>query len=930
MYFKRINLHGFKSFADPVSIEFDKGITCVVGPNGSGKSNISDALRWVLGEQSPKMLRGGKMDEVIFAGTASRKSRGMAEVTLVIDNADGSLPIDFSEVSITRRMYRSGDSEYYINNTQCRLRDIRELIMDTGIGVDGYSLIGQGKISEIISGKPESRREIFEEAAGIVKYRSKKAETERKLANTNHNLERVNDIISELEGRIEPLRIESEKAVKYQELSGRFKENEINVTLKNIENTENKATELIVDLAASDKAIAEKENKRQIYERDLGIKKQRLEEIDKEDLAERDGIMQFNLELNELHNKVKLDKEKINSLASSVKLYGEEIQMLSEKLRREENNRAELDKRMATLSEKSSKVEADLKEITEQLAEAESEFAQKSDRFNEERDMIYDLTLQSSTKGAEISSLQQMGVSLRQRFQALHDLPATEEESAAKDALEKGLEQKELLIKEKMEADNKSQKFRQLLDELSAQEESLASKLEKSKISLSEEQTRKNMLQQLEDSYEGYNYAVRFIMKESGIGGIFGTAGELIRVPRGYETAIETALGARMQNIVCKDEICAEKAIKELKKRKIGRLTFLPVDSLRVQPEKSVSEIQGEEGYMGLASDCVDFDAKYRKAIAYLLGGIVIVKDLDNAVRISKKAPGFRYVTLEGEFINPAGAITGGTHKNSGAGIFDRKNRLSECDSRIAELTAEVKNSEFELKKASDGRNDAEKNLVAADADARKVEIDILNLENQLNGYRISMAKHEENMDRHRREVDRVQFEINENENAVVAVIKEKADIDAEIEKLKIGAEALLSESENSRQIITDLQIKQTAVRIDSSKLSSEILNVKGLIDLVVGRIAEIKNDVESKSAAEMSAISQQKSLKENIKEIQEDIVEKEKIQEKQTEKLAKLRDEKNLVSSEINKLSVSKDEIDKELFAEKTLRHELSGKLEK
>ena len=238
MYFKRIEMHGFKSFAEPVVIDFHEGVTCIVGPNGSGKSNISDAIRWVLGEQSPKMLRGGKMEEVIFAGTASRKSRGMAEVTLVIDNSTGILDIDYNEVAITRRMYRSGESEYLINNNQCRLRDIKELIMDTGIGVDGYSIIGQGKIADIVSNKPESRREIFEEAAGVVMYKSEKAEAERKLEASNANLERVSDIVSEIEGRIDGLREDSAKAKEYLELRERYQDLEINITLKNIEKLE--------------------------------------------------------------------------------------------------------------------------------------------------------------------------------------------------------------------------------------------------------------------------------------------------------------------------------------------------------------------------------------------------------------------------------------------------------------------------------------------------------------------------------------------------------------------------------------------------------------------------------------------------------------------------------------------------------------------
>ena len=310
MYFKKLSLQGFKSFADPVTIEFDKGITCVVGPNGSGKSNISDALRWVLGEQSPKMLRGGKMDEVIFAGTDKRQPKGMAEVSLVIDNTDHSLPVDFDEVSITRRMYRSGESEYLINGSQCRLRDIRELIMDTGIGVDGYSIIGQGKISEIISGRPESRREIFEEAAGIVKYRTKKAEAEKKLTATSANLERVSDIINELGQRIEPLRDASDRATSYIELNERYREIEINVILKNIEQAEKQEELLGKDESVLDSQIADCDERHLAIDRDIAAGKQHLDELDAQDMEVREFIMKFNSELDELRNSVKLENKR--------------------------------------------------------------------------------------------------------------------------------------------------------------------------------------------------------------------------------------------------------------------------------------------------------------------------------------------------------------------------------------------------------------------------------------------------------------------------------------------------------------------------------------------------------------------------------------------------------------------------------------------
>ena len=342
MYFKKIEMHGFKSFAEPVTIDFSSGITCIVGPNGSGKSNISDAIRWVLGEQSPKMLRGGKMEEVIFSGTSSRKSRGMAEVTLVIDNAEGTLPIDYKEVALTRRMFRSGESEYHINGNQCRLRDIRELIMDTGIGVDGYSIIGQGKISEILSNKTESRREIFEEAAGIVLYRTKKAESERKLEAANANMDRVQDIIGEIEGRIDGLKEDSIKAKEYLKLRDRYKELEINIILKNIENLKAKSEGIHEDLKQLDESLAKTRGERSAAEQSAASHEERKETL--ESIAEetRTQLMEVIDELNHLVSQEQIDKERLGVIAENQERLTAEIQELQEKLQREEENQKSL------------------------------------------------------------------------------------------------------------------------------------------------------------------------------------------------------------------------------------------------------------------------------------------------------------------------------------------------------------------------------------------------------------------------------------------------------------------------------------------------------------------------------------------------------------------------------------------------------------
>ena len=358
-------MHGFKSFAEPVVIEFHEGVTCIVGPNGSGKSNISDAIRWVLGEQSPKMLRGGKMEEVIFSGTASRKSRGMAEVTLVIDNSTGILPIDYNEVAITRRMYRSGESEYLINNSHCRLRDIRELIMDTGIGVDGYSIIGQGKIADIVSSKPESRREIFEEAAGVVMYKSKKAESERKLAGANANLERVNDIIGEIEGRIGGLKEDSAKAKEYLDLKDRYRELEINITLKNVEKLDNSNSALKEDAGQLAENIEKLTARKKEMNEKLSAGRARSESLEQLGSQARDRLLAKVEELNRLTSKSQLDSEKEAGIDRDYARISEEIASLEEKLSREAENAENLEKNKETVMAELNSEEDKLREKVE-------------------------------------------------------------------------------------------------------------------------------------------------------------------------------------------------------------------------------------------------------------------------------------------------------------------------------------------------------------------------------------------------------------------------------------------------------------------------------------------------------------------------------------------------------------------------------------
>ena len=651
-------MHGFKSFAEPVTIDFSSGITCIVGPNGSGKSNISDAIRWVLGEQSPKMLRGGKMEEVIFSGTSSRKSRGMAEVTLVIDNAEGTLPIDYKEVALTRRMFRSGESEYHINGNQCRLRDIRELIMDTGIGVDGYSIIGQGKISEILSNKTESRREIFEEAAGIVLYRTKKAESERKLEAANANMDRVQDIIGEIEGRIDGLKEDSIKAKEYLKLRDRYKELEINIILKNIENLKAKSEGIHEDLKQLDESLAKTRGERSAAEQSAASHEERKETL--ESIAEetRTQLMEVIDELNHLVSQEQIDKERLGVIAENQERLTDEIQELQEKLQREEENQKSLLEGSRQTEERFVQAKTVLDEKVELYDSLSQKLASLMQQADQHKNEVFEHSGDRSSAEAEISSLQRMAETLERRKAALLSDKDSGEDSNKEtlDNLNQMRHEKERIVDNlehiKEQRLLKKEEFAAMRED----EKKLSRTFEDLRISLSQLSARKKTIEEMESNYEGYNYAVRYIMR-SGLSGIHGVVADLITVPEGYETAIETALGAGLQNIVCENDESAKAAIRALKANKAGRLTFLPVSSVRGRTSYE-ERLRQEAGFRGFGPECLTFDPRYQGVISYLLGRVVIVDDMDHAVRMSKKGGGLRFVTLDGEVINAGGAIT--------------------------------------------------------------------------------------------------------------------------------------------------------------------------------------------------------------------------------------------------------------------------------
>ena len=738
MYFKRIEMHGFKSFAEPVVIDFHEGVTCIVGPNGSGKSNISDAIRWVLGEQSPKMLRGGKMEEVIFAGTASRKSRGMAEVTLVIDNSTGILDIDYNEVAITRRMYRSGESEYLINNNQCRLRDIKELIMDTGIGVDGYSIIGQGKIADIVSNKPESRREIFEEAAGVVMYKSKKAEAERKLEASNANLERVSDIVSEIEGRIDGLREDSAKAKEYLELRERYQDLEINITLKNIEKLETANDSIRGDARELTASIEKLGTRKQTLDGEISEERQKNERLEQLGNESNSALIAKIDELNQITNKSQLDGERLRAMERDAARINGEIAELESKLETEQENGETLSQKQEEIRVRLTNEEQRLQEKIQGYNEITARVLAQSEQVEEQRNEMFSLHSRAVSKRSEAASMESYRTSLQKRKEQLLAEGAEQEQSTR--AFE--ADQKKDLAEQEAAAAH-AQRIASAMEQLKQERADLmrviseeAKKLDDTRIRVSQLAARKKTIEEMEHNYEGYNGAVRFVMK-AGMPGIEGVVGDLMKAPAGYETALETALGGAMQNIVCQKDGHAKEAIRSLKANKAGRLTFLPMESVKGGGVTVPGQVRQHAGYLGIGAELAEFAPQYQGIFNYLLGRVAVVDNMDSAIALSKIAGnGIRFVTLDGEIINAGGAITGGRYKNASANLLARKSEIAALAEQVETLQQAYQKGMHQNQERQARQEEISDQLQKMEEERRQKELEISALQAKIAAHR--------------------------------------------------------------------------------------------------------------------------------------------------------------------------------------------------
>ena len=940
MYLKRLELQGFKSFADKTILELRPGITTVIGPNGSGKSNISDAIRWVLGEQSMKSLRGTKSLDIIFAGTQNRKSLGFAEASLVFDNSDGALPIEFTEVTVTRKIYRSGETGYYINKTPCRLKDVLELFMDTGIGKDGYSIIGQGKIDEILSNKSEDRRHIFEEAAGIVKYRSRKEEAEKKLEHTKLNLLRINDIISEIEGNLGPLQTQSEKAKKYLNLREELKNIEVGLFVYNIEKYKENLQQIVQDIDVMQSQCNDEEGK---LERVKILKEELKSSIDEitEQIENMSNLgFESQKEIEQLNSEINVAKTRItNNNENSVRFtdekqeQNEKIQELKQELEQKEAKKDNLKQNKEKFEKELNEKQEELAKITEKLSAKELEIEGYKQTVEQNTDKKYELQSEINAQEINFQNYEKRQNQIKQEIQTtISELDNTR---MNKEEISKGF----------YESENKKNKAQKSLEEVAKQKQEANQKIKsfESNINILSsdmriKESRLKFLIETEKEKEGYIKSVKSLLKDceniKDLGkGMHGVLANIIEVPDELETAIEMCLGASLQNIVTDTEEDAKKLVEHLRKNNLGRASFLPIASVK---GKKLEKLKGNEsGVIGIASDLVKFNKKYEQIILNLLGRTVIVDNMNTAIKVAKQnGYTFRIVTKDGDLINPSGAITGGSVAKKTVNILGR-------GKEIEKLEKEIKNIKSKIQKLEEEKEEYEQSIegileLSANLEKELQEIDITyatekqkmisideniqKLQNRLNKLKEEQKNLEtlkqESIEQKEKIQEETQKITNQNEE-LSKLISEFAelnkddqkyidDLNFDITNLKISVSSF-DESESSIQEIQErinqelnnakASIENKNNQIEQIKVENE--NLEKTIQETLNKIEEIKQKVSNSSAEKMKQERTQKS--EKLSKQEDEITSKFKIIEDLKSQLVKLDVKKTKVEEDIN-----------------------------
>ena len=902
MYLKRLEIKGFKSFPTKTEIVFNEGITAIVGPNGSGKSNISDAIRWVLGEQSAKSLRGDKLEDVIFVGTESKKAMNYCEVAITLDNSDNKLDLGFSEITIKRRAYRTGESEFFLNNKSCRLKDIKEILLDTGIGKDGYSIVEQGKVDEILSNNPVNRRKVFDEACGISKFRYKKQEAERNLKHTKENLERIDDIYIEIENQLKPLFLQQEKAVKYLEFNKKLKVLEVNSCIKEVAELEVELDELNKHSNLLGSQSSEIQKQKSTLEKAVEETNIEIENINDGINKSQDYINTIKSVISQKDAQVNLINEKIRNCKNEIERNKEEIIYIKEKLNSDKitlekliNQKYEKEKIINDLNIDIKSIESNNKESRDKIETINRDLENLKDEIINLLNNKQDATSKLSTLNAnkENINLRKETIDLDIREIKYKIDKKIEEVSKASEKLEDKTKSMESLKNDEVKTNND---FNILLNKSN----NIEKQIQNSKYSLNDYKSKLNIYIEMENHYEGFNKGVKEVLKNKNLQGIQGALGQVIEVPSKFEKSIEASLGAYMQNIITNDESSAKFAINYLKKNNLGRVTFLPMNIIKSN-KIDTRNIKVGTSFIGIASDLIKFDDKYRNIIENILGRTIIIDNIDNAIKFAKENNHkFKVVTLDGEILNPGGSLTGGSLRVSG-NILSRKRLINEYREKIELLKAEIDRLYIE-------KNEADNNTKITREKLKQISIDITSLDKEIIIENAELNKFKE-------EIKSLKISVEKLEN--------------EKDGLGSNLEYILEKSKLIKDDILSIDTKHDENKLQIESLTNKLKEYNSLYEDDKLKFDNLNLNLVKHNQIYESIIRDIQRISEENKTLENKYVQIEKSLNDKTIETSKL--EEDIVIEETEKISLNKQLVDntRSLETKKLSKESLKEKLE-
>lgn len=900
MYLKNIEVQGFKSFAQKINFEFHNGITGIVGPNGSGKSNVGDAVRWVLGEQSAKQLRGGNMQDVIFSGTETRKPLSFASVAITLDNSDHKLPVEFNEVTVTRRLYRSGESEYLINGSACRLKDINEMFYDTGIGKEGYSIIGQGQIDKILSGKPEDRRELFDEAAGIVKYKRRKNTTIKKLEDEQQNLVRVTDILSELTKQLGPLERQSETARIYLAKRDSLRELDVNMFLLESRQTEK---DLLVLREKNETASAQLEDTNREYQQtkvEYDRLEQELEELNRQMDELREKTQQNALQKQQLEGQINVLNEQIQAGLQSDTHFKNRLEIVEEDLKQRQQARSEVEEEKGSLHTIVKEAQKRLTDQEDRLHTVQEQISQCESAVEDGKNEIIEiLNSRATTKGkAQRFDTLMEQVGIRKAEVNQHILHLKSEEAQQKTIRAKAQSEYDQITEEIHQIDQKSRQMDQQVHGLSEDLKKQTTQLEISQTAYHREASRLESLRNITERYDGYGNSIRRVMEQKDrVSGIRGVVADLIQVNKEYEIAIETALGGSIQNIVTDNEQTAKRMIEYLKKNRFGRATFLPLNSINTRGEFSQKDALKEAGVIGLASDLVTTEREYTGLTRYLLGRVLVVDQIDHAIAIAKKYHhSLRMVTIEGESLSPGGSMTGGAFKNN-SNLLGRRREIEELEGKVAAQKEEVSRLAASMEENRHNRNQLREQISQLQEQLRSkyvaqntAKMNLVQLNDKEQEIRDGYERIRLDQEQIRRQISEIKQDHDKIDEELKASRQDEKELETYIETRQKELEEWKNEESSVQRKLEDLRLEASTTQQKESFASE---NLSRLISEIQGLVQEKQTILETLKQGNQEMENKRRSVEE-LKEAVSGFGGQEEADRQQLENWQKEKDLKN------------------------------------